>query len=217
MSPAPEGKGRRVESAARGALAIVLGGIALGLVFNGMGRTGRPPRGLEWIARPAVLPTLEGSGGPPVEPSPPADAGSRPGPSGETAGPQGDLPEIPELDQPIQAQLPTVKRLFDAKAALFVDAREPEDYRAGHLPGSINLPFDKSVADPETVEKADTGGRPVVVYCEGFPCEVSTQVAWAFVQAGHRRVLVYTGGFGEWAGAGYPVARGGGSAEGANR
>ena len=217
MAPAAEGRGRRGERAGRDAVAIVLAGIVLGLVFNGMGRTGKPPRGLEWIARPAALPTLEDARRPQTEAASSPEADRRPESPAGSAETAADLPEIPEIDQPMQAQLPIVKRLFDAGAALFVDAREPEDYRAGHLPGSINLPFDRSVADPETVEKMDTGGRPVVTYCEGFPCEVSMQVAWAFVQAGHRRVLVYMGGFGEWAGAGYPVAKGDGPAEGGIR
>jgi rhodanese-related sulfurtransferase len=129
---------------------------------------------------------------------------------GAAAAPD-DLLQVPDVGRPLQVQLVAVKRFHDARAALFVDAREPDEFVAGHIPGSINLPFDQSVTDPEKLANLDSGGRPIIAYCGGGTCEVSMTLAESLVQAGHRRVLVFMGGFPEWEKAGYPVEKGGGA------
>lgn len=127
------------------------------------------------------------------------------GPADGKAG----LPQIPDLDRPMSMELATVKRFYDAGAAVLVDAREPEEYDAGHIPGAINLPWDKVVADPGLVTGFDAGGKPIIVYCGGGTCEVSMNVADALVAAGNPKVVVFTGGYPEWEAAGYPLAKGG--------
>ena len=41
--------------------------------------------------------------------------------------------------------------------------------------------------------------------CEGGECEASRELARTLVDSGFRKVLVYTGGFPEWAASGYAV------------
>jgi rhodanese-related sulfurtransferase len=43
----------------RGAVAIVVVGLALGLAFNALGLASKPPRGLSWIKRVEKMPSLE--------------------------------------------------------------------------------------------------------------------------------------------------------------
>ena len=50
--------------------------------------------------------------------------------------------------------------------------------------------------------------RPIIAYCGGGTCEISMGVADALIARGHRKVLVFMGGFPEWEAAGYPVVRG---------
>jgi rhodanese-related sulfurtransferase len=119
-----------------------------------------------------------------------------------------ELPEIPLLDRPIQIEIDAVKQLFDAGAALIIDARDREEYLEGHITGALNLIFDEVTAEPERMENLDPGARPIVVYCSGGTCEVSLDLAWELIAAGQSRVVVYVGGFDEWAAAGYPVTRG---------
>ena len=45
------------------------------------------------------------------------------------------------------------------KGALLLDVRTPQEYGAGHIPGSVNLPLDRI----ETI-KADKA-QPLFVYC----------------------------------------------------
>jgi rhodanese-related sulfurtransferase len=120
----------------------------------------------------------------------------------------GHVPDVPDLDRPIQVELRAVKQFFDQDAAVFVDAREPEEYAEGHIRGAILMPYDEVSAAPERIENLDTGGRPIIAYCGGGTCEVSINLAWDLIYGGHSKVLVYMGGYPEWAAAGYPVGRG---------
>ncbi|MBZ5639141.1 MAG: rhodanese-like domain-containing protein [Acidobacteriia bacterium] len=211
---------RDAERLGRAIAVLVATGIALGLGYNALGRSGRPPRGLPWIAEVKDLPTLDevrnsaANGAPPAQVAPRAGAPTRQvsdDPLAVSAGAQeagAGLPEVPDVGRPVKIQLAAVRRFFDARAALFVDAREAADYATGHVPGAINLPFDESVTDPEKLEKVDSQGRPIIVYCGGNGCEVSIQMGEALVQAGHRKVLVDEGGFPEWEAASYPIAKG---------
>ncbi len=243
----------------RGAVVIVVAGVALGLAFNALGLASKPPRGLPWVKLVAKLPSLEelqgdstgavtnapvpGGGRLAVSPAPVAatpatpaagsrsdgaaasDPGARPAPAPppdalpgahEAATPSvtapppaaAGLPEVPDRNEPIEVQLSTAKRFFDAKAALFVDAREAPEYAEGRIPGALNLPLDDVVARPALLGALKDAGRPVIVYCGGGDCEVSKSLAWNMLDQGIRKVLVYTGGLEEWQAAGYPVERG---------
>ena len=159
-------------------------------------------------------------------PAPAAEGGTRapePGPApGEPtttpppATPPPDVrqaapvPFIPELDRPFQIKLSTAKALFDAKAALFLDARDPSEFEAGHIPGAIRLTRDEALGDPDRVKALGAATRPIVAYCEGGTCESSLDLARVLVDAGYRKVLVFSGGFPEWSAAGHPVERGSG-------
>jgi rhodanese-related sulfurtransferase len=187
-------------------------GIALGLAFNGLARAGRPQRGLPWIAEATALETLEQvRSATPVSPPRPAAPVSD-DPLAMTGGGSG-VPEIPDVGRPIQIGLEAVRSFFDARAALFVDSRDAADYAAGHVPGALNLPFEESVTDPARLEAVDSRGRPIIVYCGGDGCEVSIQLAGALMQAGHRKVLVYEGGYPEWESMRYPIEKGDGGRE----
>lgn len=97
---------------------------------------------------------------------------------------------------------------FDA-SAIFVDARAPEEYAAGHIDGAVNLPsyhFDDVF--PKVAEKLK--GKTIVTYCDGGECEASILVARRLLQSGYPNVLVFMGGWPQWQGAGYPSATGSG-------
>jgi rhodanese-related sulfurtransferase len=97
----------------------------------------------------------------------------------------------------------------EAGGAFLIDARDPYEYEEGHLPGSINLPYETAISDPALLESLDTGGRPIIAYCGGGDCEVSYSLALELVASGYERVAVYVGGFPEWQENGLPVTTGG--------
>lgn len=249
----------------RDVVLIVVAGAALGIVYNGMGLAGRPPRGIPWVAVATALPTLEemaagdtaivepgevvptpevatplspapttgdasnrgatgtvkptpgkstGSSSAPPAPgptsTPPPAAETAPSPTPSVPDPQrtAPLPFIPDSDQPIQVQMATVRRFFDAKAALFLDARDPADFEKGHIPGAIRVTNMEAQNEPARLKGLPLAGKPTIVYCEGGTCEASLELARHLIESGWKKVLVYTGGFPEWEAAANPVNKG---------
>jgi rhodanese-related sulfurtransferase len=123
---------------------------------------------------------------------------------------QSGLPQVPDSDEPIEVQLATVKKFFDAGAAVIVDAREAAEYAEGHIPGAMSLPYDDVAAKPQLLDAVRGVKKPIIVYCEGPGCDLSRSLAITMLSEGLRKVLVYTAGFPEWKAGGYPVERGGG-------
>lgn len=119
------------------------------------------------------------------------------------------LPVIPDVDRALRVELPLVSLLVEAGAALVVDARDAQEFADGHIPAAINIPYDQAMANPARLEKLDAGGRPIIVYCSGGTCESSRYLAELLMREfKKKRVLVYEGGFPEWAAAGKPVVKG---------
>jgi len=194
----------------QGVLAIIATGCVLGVAQNVLVRSGNPKEGLAWRYTPPKLDSLaEVAAATPAPPQPanplPPDMND-PLQLGRAA--VGGVPVIPDLDRPMQVDISNVKAFFDAKAGTIIDAREPAEYAEGHIPGAINMPYDQTVTDPARLEKFDSGGKPIIVYCGGGTCELSMNLGFALVNAGQKKVLVYMGGWPEWSTSGFPVAKG---------
>lgn len=90
----------------------------------------------------------------------------------------------------------------------FVDARTPDEYREGHIPGAVNLPVDVfRKGRPESLDQLDPD-KPIYVYCEGDECGSSIIVAEQLRLHGFRGVRVFTPGFSVWQQVGNEVAYG---------
>ncbi|MEI6633476.1 MAG: rhodanese-like domain-containing protein [Chlamydiota bacterium] len=96
-----------------------------------------------------------------------------------------------------------------AGGALLVDARPPELYAEGHIPGAISIPAEAASARLEAALELCEGRAPVVVYCRGLDCDESHLLARALRESGVEGVRVFAGGIDEWRAAGRPVTRGG--------
>ena len=84
---------------------------------------------------------------------------------------------------------------------IVVDARTPEAYARGHVPGSINLPY-------RMITPSSTASIPkntvIVTYCDGVFCNASTKAAVRFTRLGFR-VKEMLDGLHGWKQEGYPV------------
>ena len=197
----------------RGAVTLIVIGAALGIAYNAMGRVSRPQYGLKWIAedRFGDLPTLEAA-------DVAVESGVATGsfhtnindPMAIGAAPQmaRNVPEVPDLDRPMQIQLEAAKQFFDAGAAWFVDARDEEECVQARVSGAICLPYDSVSGYPDRLAALGADGRPIITYCGGGLCEVSLSVAWELLGMGRTKVLVYMGGYSLWEESGYPVEHG---------
>jgi thiosulfate/3-mercaptopyruvate sulfurtransferase len=90
-----------------------------------------------------------------------------------------------------------------------VDARPPQQYGAGHIPGAVNLSgtngiprtADGEMASPEEFSgvagKVGIGNNGTIVVYD-MPNQYMGLVAWAFLYYGHQDVRLLDGGFEKW-------------------
>jgi rhodanese-related sulfurtransferase len=99
----------------------------------------------------------------------------------------------------------TAKQIFDAKKALFIDARPAEQFGKGHIPGAINIyasEFQDHINELLVIRQKNPD-TVLVAYCGGGLCELSHELADQLKVLGFR-VLLYTGGTEEWQASKYP-------------
>lgn len=110
--------------------------------------------------------------------------------------------------------------VVDAKAvaellqagATYVDTRTETEFKAGHVPGAVLVPYVEKSAkeadfDPalDKFEVAKLGANreaPLVFACNGPECWKSFKAAQAAMKAGYRKVHWFRGGFPEWRSSG---------------
>jgi rhodanese-related sulfurtransferase len=115
---------------------------------------------------------------------------------------------------PLQGNIPLplgllqVKELHERREALFVDARDESAFATGHIAGAVSLPFGKTEMALAKFRRDVPGEQPLVVYCSGYDCHDSRDLATRLLKAGYRTVYVYEGGSPEWRDAGYPLEGG---------
>jgi rhodanese-related sulfurtransferase len=93
------------------------------------------------------------------------------------------------------------QRIKSGTAPVIIDVRSAYEYRKGHIPGAIHMPFWQSffLANDLTAP----GDRPVVVYCQHGPRAVIAR--FALRQAGHTDVRYLDGHMSGWEHAGLPL------------
>lgn len=130
--------------------------------------------------------------------------------------PKGKTPASPKTPT-VQAPSDNIPRLslggaysrFLKKSAVFLDARKPEEYQEGHIPGALNF-FGNEIDAflPQVMPQLPDKDREIVAYCHGGDCDLSLQVAQALIVQGYSRVEIFQDGWPAWVKAAYPVAKG---------
>jgi len=106
---------------------------------------------------------------------------------------------------PLPLGLMQVKELHERREALFVDARDETAFSAGHIAGAVSLPLGMTGTALPKFKRDLPKEKPLVVYCGGYDCHDSRDLAGRLLAAGYRTVYVYEGGYPEWRDAGYPA------------
>jgi rhodanese-related sulfurtransferase len=105
-------------------------------------------------------------------------------------------PAIEQLDR--QIHLSTVpaerlKELLGDVRYLFLDARLPERFTAGHLPGAVSMPF----GTPETNQYLQVSSIPkstrIITYCDPKGCPLAARLALMLREGGFENVQELTG------------------------
>jgi len=106
------------------------------------------------------------------------------------------------------ASLAEARRQLDDPDVLFLDARPPEAFAAGHVRGALSLPVgDFEERHPGLAEPL-RAATTLIVYCSDIACEDSAHLSELLLAAGYPRVVIMFEGWDGWRGADYPWTAG---------
>ncbi|HUU44258.1 MAG TPA: rhodanese-like domain-containing protein [Acidobacteriota bacterium] len=88
--------------------------------------------------------------------------------------------------------------LHDNPDVIFVDARYPEEYEEGAIPGAVLLPFEAFDDYWPGAEPLLPKDRHLITYCSGDECELSLFLARLLKDMGYDRVSIFYGGARLW-------------------
>lgn len=108
--------------------------------------------------------------------------------------------------------LEEVRYYLDQPGTILVDARSPEEYELGHIPGALNLPADAFDPAFPKVAKRLHGASFIIIYCSGGSCGTSEAVAARLQERGFKEsvLAVFADGLPGWMRAKLPVKSGAG-------
>jgi rhodanese-related sulfurtransferase len=81
---------------------------------------------------------------------------------------------------------------------LFIDARRPRAYEAGHLDGAISLPVDANNIERNNAMSGVPATAPIVVYCQSAGSKFAENMALKLSEDGFSNVAVFKGGWEKW-------------------
>ena len=93
------------------------------------------------------------------------------------------------------------KTLLDNGDYLFLDCREPKEFKMGHIPGAVNIP--RGLLEFKISKKVPDKNTKIVMYCKsgGRGCLATCTLC----RMGYKNVKNMDGGWLAWEKAGYPV------------
>ncbi len=124
------------------------------------------------------------------------------------------IPLLAPSEQPASISLPLppglegitperARDLVGRPEVVVLDARMPEAYREGHLPGALSLPprdFEERFLD--VADQVEAASR-VIVYCGGVECSDSIELGERLLEVLPGPIYVMEAGWSGWLAAGY--------------
>lgn len=106
-----------------------------------------------------------------------------------------------------EADADLVRQFSADPGVALLDARTPENFERGHIPGAVSLPVSRFAEFfPGRLERLRSA-RMLVVYCSGPACSDSRELAERLYQKGFRSLFLYRGGMEDWLEKGNAVQR----------
>lgn len=101
------------------------------------------------------------------------------------------------------------KAAWEARDALFIDARGQSEYDQAHIPGAISMPVSDFDASYKKYESKIKAAKHLITYCHGVGCQLSNKVAQKlWNDKGYRNVGSFFGGWPQWQQHNMPVETG---------
>jgi rhodanese-related sulfurtransferase len=101
------------------------------------------------------------------------------------------------LSQPVVIRKIQLIRLLQRKTVVLLDARTPEEYTTGHIPGALNVPAEE-LYQYENVLNQIPRDQWIICYCDGPPCDLGELLASQLFTMGYPRVAFYLDGLNDW-------------------
>jgi len=111
-----------------------------------------------------------------------------------------------DLDKEAESKITEIapdaaKAEMDKGNVVILDCREPDEYKAGHIPGAVNIPLGQMEFKIE--EKFPDRNTRIIMYCKSG---VRSSLACCRIDPmGYKNVVNLQGGWEAWLEAGYPV------------
>lgn len=116
-------------------------------------------------------------------------------------GVQGDAKsDVPRL------AMADFRVMVAAKSVLVIDVRDADSFKAGHIPGAINVAIDDFAKRADQI-KTKANGRAVVLYCSCPSEHASAVAARMLLDRGMTNVSALVGGYPDWVAGGGKIAR----------
>ena len=103
--------------------------------------------------------------------------------------------------------LEEAKDKFFTGGAVFLDARTPDLYEAGHIQGAFNLPLAEFDRMTERVLTELPEETLIVTYCDGEDCTLSAELALKLKEIGYENVRLLHNGWSAWKNLQLPFQR----------
>jgi rhodanese-related sulfurtransferase len=116
-----------------------------------------------------------------------------------------DQTSVESLKEPIAINLKQAYELYK-KDIVFLDARENDEYKEGHIKNALSLPyydFDSYKQVLNNIPKSST----IVTYCAGTDCDLSILLGKQLFESGYKKIYIFFGGWNDWFNANYPIIR----------
>jgi rhodanese-related sulfurtransferase len=93
------------------------------------------------------------------------------------------------------------KELLDKGGYIFLDCREPNEFKMGHVPGSMNIP--RGLVEFKVDKQIPDKNAKIIIYCKsgGRGCLTCCTMC----KMGYHNAVNMAGGWKAWEKAGYPV------------
>ena len=96
-------------------------------------------------------------------------------------------------------------QFVENQEGIILDARNPEDYAKGHLPGAYLLFFYTMNEYYPKLEELLQTSPALLTYCNDLHCEDSEFLANELLNLGYMPIYVYKGGFEDWKSRQMPI------------
>ena len=111
-----------------------------------------------------------------------------------TAGTAAAVVQFTEVEEDFVAQIRA------GSGTLLLDARPAAAYRQGRIPGAISLPVGQFAGSFAALRPRLLAARLLVIYCSGWACSDSRELALKLHEKGIKALLLDKGGMEDWSG-----------------